>query len=142
MKDITITTSDDIAIKNDKIKIEDTAPDILSQLIEKFDIKLENINNTPKIKTKPIPKEWIPEIINEGIKVSKYAPDTISSTTNSFVLVFSNDETVIKFFEDFRFSLQNKITDFIVNKNLNPKEYNRSLVITTLIEKKVLSMGF
>lgn len=93
----------------------------------------EMFKNTDALK--PLPKEWITQIIEKSINVTYPNPININKNINDkvFTLSFNTQADCEKFYNEFNKNVMPCINQFITNMNENPSVYNRMLVLETSI---------
>jgi hypothetical protein len=115
------------------------------KLYEKYDLNPEKVlNESGPIELKPIPKEWYPNLISEllsayGINNSNYIINKNEKQINVF---FSTSEEAFEFEKTFMPSFMKFVNKYITNQNMNPKDFNRSLVLESKINDKTFQINY
>lgn len=112
---------------------------IHEQLADEYGIKMEDLYNGTGLK--PIPKEWIWEIIilaTETIKDPVPFEIIKNKKERMLLLGFDKEEVIDKFIALFRENFFTQIDKYIENIGENPIVYNRSAIMTIEKQKKQL----
>lgn len=116
------------------------------KLFREYNIDPKRVHNNDT--TVPIPRDWIPEIIETCIERTEREIDVytihnqINKKNHLFTLAFKTTDDVKAFDEGFSKTIFKSINDFIESKGKNVKKYHRNIIFTKKIEELKLTLEY
>lgn len=116
--------------------------DITKDILNRFEI--DETKTKYEHSLKPIPPEWLGDIIKENVNSFKVNVERIiaNNKEKTFTIVLENNITQEEFDQKFNSTLFNTINNYIKNKEENPKHYNRGMVISTSIDGRSIVISY
>lgn len=115
---------------------------IHEQMFDELGIDPKSFNKNEL--AKPIPKDWISEIIDFGIKEISIQPisKNFEKVSNTFQLIFNSNSDALLFDKEFTSKFTKAINKYLENKNLNPTEFIRIITLESNITNDMIVFRF
>ncbi len=97
----------------------------IEQIFNKTPVNVDH----PK-KTKPVPKDWYPNIISltaASIRITSIS-QSVKNKEKTIIFEFKSEDDKKNFYKDFVVKLFPTINNFIISKKEKPEDYNRNIV--------------
>lgn len=95
---------------------------------------------------KQIPHEWIPQIIEQNIKSIPIEFKVVEVqhviANKVFILIFEDEENLLKFDEMFNKKMFSNINNFIESQGENTKGYHRNIIFVQNVEDNKMTISY